>query len=480
MTRQPARRTVMGLQVAPYEDPMQEAFADITKWISPIEWSEVYDLMVASARRRMFGLPINCGDISSACRAVVDALAVSGAEQAVREFDSSLGRLGDLGCDPWDHPLLDEVHAHEPRALLVPDDLAEEFLAIVAPIMRGPDDEFVAASEYRDLLDLPGRCHAPVEKWTQANNEPDNLPPVTLLAWPNVYYRMTWFEQHAWLWFAPVAQVRVPTELPRALGPVLWRHSTREPSPWARSMNSKVRSQAATVTRARESSANTPEPSDAWAWRSTAHGHSVDPADALVYLPKGGRQRIHSRALYLWDDDSKRLIPAARLGVGTVIDEPVDLVHFDRKHPLDVAKSLAETVNPVASSVATYREAAGRAADDASSKTSRRVLQEIANGRRTRLRNLTAQTALYNDLARQADFVRTFPSFRRWQMILRRWHGSQSQAGRDGVRQTAGAIAELGLDSPALLELVGVLHARSVEIVAPSGQHTQENGGTHG
>lgn len=462
--------SVLGMTVRVYQDPLQEQLTQIFNSTSKSDLEEVQRIVTGLSRRRLLALPLDLSPLTDACEWAVDDLSLRGMPEAASSVREGLTQLV-AAATTSTHPLPGRPDPEVPRTVLVPDDLFDEFVDEARPPATGAADQVLTVSEWRDLLDAPGPS-GDVEDWLQAARDGSGQPPAVLLGWPNNYYLRHWFENHAWLWFAPVQSIHVPAGLVKSLEPRLWVATSVDPSAgWARSMNARMRRQAAAATRARLPEDEAPEgPLRVYSrdWSRTdyvevhAHGTSENGRRWLRRLPSYEAQ--------IWDPDAKEL-KTVHFPPGTVIEEPVTLIHFRDREPWEVNRDLGSWANPFSHEISVWKAAANRALAASSLETDRSKIKAVASGKQIRFQGVTRNEALYRDLCRFGDdeFRRLFPDFRRTRRLLTKWHAAQSLAGKEGVKNLELALETLGPDAPQITQLVHVLHCTRLEITALSG-----------
>lgn len=466
---------VLGLRVRTYSDPVQKRLTEIFDAVGKSDLFEVQNVVTYLARRRLFGLPLEVSDLTTACTWAAEDLRLRGLSADSEAVMHGLNELARLSRDPSDHPLANELSPANPRTIVVPDDLLEEALGQRLAVSY-PNDQIMGVSEWRSALDSPG-SRADIQDWLRAEQDLAVMAPATLLAWPSGFYLRHWFENHAWLWFTPAYEVRIPLSLVPSLAPRLWISTARTPAGgWARSMNARLRRQVATATKSSKAEETSPldVSSDAVSRGYFRDGSRVEHvevwASGVNSAGRSWRIRVPSYEAQIWDPDAQDL-KTIHCPPGTVIDEPMTLIHFQRGGPMEVNQKLASWANPLSDAMEVWRRAACRAIGASGLETDPVRLGSVASGKQIRFHGLARNEALYRDLARFGDdeFRRLFPDFRRARSILGKWHAAQSQAGRQGVKNLEAALAALGTDAPEITSLVRVIHCRKVEIASLSG-----------
>ncbi len=461
MQQQSPSPAVLGIPVRTYQDPVQSSLTRIFAATEKSELVDVQSVVTDLARRRMFGLPLDLTELEVRVGVAVEDLEARGLSSDAKVVSAesvALARSSRLS-----HPLDDEPIRARDRTILVPDDLLDECGANRPAGVRA-DESLVSVSAWREICDAPGP-RAAVEAWLEAEREAQSYPHVTLMAWPSAYYVRHWFENHTWLWFTPAHELRVPLELVSSLAPRLWVVSAFAPGgQWARTMNARMRRQAATVTRSPFRDEGSADSNRQYVYA----GSHAEHVEVRAFCRQGSRStvsRIPSYQVQIWDADARDLKPI-HCAPGTVIEEPVTLIHFVKNGPLEVNQALASWANPLAHAVAVWRRAAAAALASATFETDRRKLRAVAEGRQMRFHDMKQNEILYRDLSRFADddFKRIFPDLRRTRAIWTKWHSAQSAAGREGVRHLEDALATLGTDAPEIAALVDVIHCNRLEI----------------
>ena len=471
---------VLGLPVRTYRDPVQKRLTEIFDAVGKSDLYEVQTMVTHLARRRLFGLPLEVSDLTTACTWAAEDLRSRGLSADSEAVMHALNELTRLSRDPSDHPLANEPSPANPWTIVVPDDLLEEALAR-RPEVLCPNDQIMGVSEWRSALDSPG-SRADIQDWLRAEQDLAALAPATLLAWPSGFYLRHWFENHAWLWFTPADEVRIPLSLVPSLAPRLWLSTARTPSGgWARSLNARMRRQVAAATKSSEPEVaiSQEESIDHFSRVYSRDGSRAEHvevwASGINSAGRPWRIRVPSYEAQIWDPDARDL-KTIHCAPGTVIDEPMTLIHFQHGGPMEVNQKLASWANPLSDAVEVWRRAAGRAIGASGLETDSLRLGSVASGKQIRFHGLARNEALYRDLARFGDgeFRRLFPDFRRARALLGKWHAAQSQAGRQGVKNLETALATLGTDAPEITSLVRVIHCRKVEIASLSGADHHE------
>lgn len=462
--------SVLGMTVRVYQDPLQEQLTQIFNSTSKSDLEEVQRIVTDLSRRRLFALPLDLSSLKDACELAVDDLSLRGMPDAASSVREGLTQLV-AAATTSTHPLPGRPDPEVPRTVLVPDDLFDECVDEARTPATGAADQVLTVSEWRAQLDAPGPSGG-IEDWLHAAQEGLGQPPAVLLGWPNNYYLRHWFENHAWLWFAPVQSIHVSAGLVKSLEPRLWVATSVDPSAgWARSMNARMRRQAAAATRARLPEDEAPEGSLRVYSRDWSHTDYVE-VHAHGISENGRRwlRRLPSYETQIWDPDAKEL-KTVHFPPGTVIEEPVTLIHFRDREPWEVNRDLGSWANPLSHAISVWQRAANRALGASDLETERSKINAVASGKQIRFQGVKRNEALYRDLSRFGDdeFRRLFPDFRRTRRLLTKWHAAQSLAGKEGVKNLELALETLGPDAPEITQLVHVLHCTRLEITALSG-----------